>query len=54
MALLSGAMVVANIDDSSSVGIEVKNGSSIEGNADIIASRSTVRHAEMRAGTGGA
>ena len=54
VALLSGAMVVANIDDSSSVGIEVKNGSSIEGNAEIIASRSTVRHAEMRAGTGGA
>ncbi len=56
ISLMSGASIVANIEDKSSLGVELKKGTAIAGSgvASIGADRSTERHAEVRAGTGGA
>ena len=60
VSLVSGAGVIANTYDSSSVGIEIKNASStrkvddIAGKTKVFADRATERKSEVRAGTGGA
>ncbi len=54
IAGVSGAGIVANADDKSSVAINISNNSTITGIAQIEAIRATVRKSEVKAGTAGA